>query len=196
MSTKIDRQIMTQIIIIVAACVGGWMVVVDPKLSEINKLETEKARAAQNTTLADRTQIERLAKRLQKVRLRVNEIDQRNRFGRDPSQMYGLVLDLADQHGVVVRRLVADSGTGASKDDTVDQVTTFHMMAEGTYQQVAVFLNAVDKLKGFVRPVSLAIRPIRNGERAHVSGEYSWEALSFKMPKVLTTMMEKPRDNG
>jgi len=196
MNSTIDRQLISQFVMIVAACVGGWLLVVDPKISELRGLEAVMAETPGDVALLDQRRVERLAKRIQQVRSRVAQINAHNHFGEDPSQMYGLVLALAEKHGVVVRRLVADSASGSAGQEAIEQVTTFHMMAEGDYEPLANFLSRVDKLEGFIRPVSLTVKPGGNSGRAYVIGEYAWETVSFEMPEVLSKMMGGTRVDG
>jgi hypothetical protein len=131
----VDRDLIAQVVIIIAACVGGWMVFVHPKAAELDSIErvielhsshAEAPHGLSDDEL-DRSTIERAAQRMGEIRRRVGEIELANAIGRDSSRLYATMTDLARRHGVQVQNLqpgasadaaavpsrgASDSGTG------------------------------------------------------------------------------------
>ena len=187
MNASSSRELIVQGFIIVAVCIGGWMMFVQPKLEEVRKHEATIAEATGNPLLADREAVERMANRLSSVRDRIGEIERQNSFTSDSSQMYGLIKKCSERHGVSVKRLDPGSSRGQAEQTGPIRVTAFNMTVSGTYQRVAAFLESVNGLEGFLRPVLLRLSPTQGEERL-VEAQFSCEAVSIALPDSLTAM--------
>ncbi len=189
MNFMIDRETISQVVIILALCIGGWLLIVEPKLSELQELDAMIAQTTANPMLLAEGTFERMVGQLDDVRDRVGEILTLNSFASDSSHMYGLIMDLADQSGITVQRLDPGTSSGQKSGDDPVQVTSFDMTVEGEYENVASFLHTVDGMTGFVRPVALQLTPKQVNGRDLVEARFACEAVSFALPEVLTAMV-------
>lgn len=187
-----DRKLVVEMVVLVGVCIGAWMMVVQPKRAECRELEAKIAAAEENPVEHRGAVIEQMASHVDDVRVRVREIRQQSRFGRDVSQMYGLIMGLAKQHDVTVRRL--DPSAQARNADALVEVGMFNMSVDGTYERVGNFLQGVEEIDGFVRPGSLSITPIGDDRNQLVSATFVCEALCFNLPAPLAAMVENADD--
>ena len=188
MNIVIDRQLAAQIMIMLAICVGGWMMIVEPKLNEINKLEATIAEATANPMLAAQQSVEDMADELQTVRDRLGWIEAQNNFAGDSSQIYGLVMDLAEKHSITVQRLDPRSDRGADDEEKTVHVMGFNMMVRGEYIQVAEFMRALEGLSAFISPMTVRLAPAEIDGRTVVEARIDCESVSFMVPDELAAM--------
>ncbi len=190
MNASFDRKLIAEIFVMLAVCIGAWMMIVDPQKGALAELEAIIETAKTNPLRASREQIEQMAFRIDAVRTRVRKIESESGLARDSSRTYGLIMGLAKEYDVTVRRLdPSPPGRSADAADPV-QVTGFTMNVEGTYERVAMFIEGVQSLNGFVRPGSLSVTPLGNTGAARVTAQFSCEGLSFTLPDSLTVMLE------
>ncbi len=190
MIASFDRKLIAEVVVMLAACIGAWMMIVDPQKGELAELEATIETAKTSPVRASRVQIEQMATRIDAVRTRVREIESESGLARDSSRTYGLIMGLPKEHDVTVRRLdPSPAGRSAAAADPV-QVTGFTMSVEGTYERVALFIEGVQALNGFVRPGNLSVRPWGDTGAARVTAQFSCEGLSFTLPDSLTVMLE------
>ena len=115
-------------------------------------------------------------------------IQTQNAFGDDTSSIYGVVKDLAQEHGVTIKRLAPESSyTG---EDGVKSAV-IAVRVEARYAQVASFLDALDQIDGFLRPRSMTLHPRGEVGSAYVDTQVSYEAVSFAIPEALTMLVEE-----
>ena len=188
MNIVIDRQLVAQILIMLAICIGGWMVIVEPKLNEINKLEATITEATTNPMLTAQRSVEDMADELQSVRDRLVWIEAQNNFAGDSSQIYGLVMDLAEKHSITVQRLDPGSDRDADDEEKTVRVMSFNMLVRGKYIQVAEFMRALEDLSAFICPMTVRLAPAEIDGRMVVEAHIDCEAVSFTMPDELAAM--------
>lgn len=189
MNGPLDRQLIAQIIIILAICAGGWMIIVQPQIDELTRLQATIAEIRNSQVPMGEGTIEQMADELTKVRDRFRRIETRNEFAGDSTRIYGLIMDLADEHGVTVQRLDPGSDQRSADEDAPVNVTTLDMTIEGGYEQVAIFLESVEHLDGFIRPLTLTLTPREEEGRSFVEARFACQALRFALPDVLTAMV-------
>ncbi|NNF43337.1 MAG: hypothetical protein HKN62_09865 [Phycisphaerales bacterium] len=190
MNGAIDRKLVAEFAILVALCVGGWVMFVEPMISELVDLQAKINEAQNNPILRNHESVADMAGQLDDVRAEIDLIGRQSSFGRDSHTMYGLIKDLAAEHGVAMRRL--DPGSNRrGDDDSPVQVTNFVMRVEARYDQLANFLEAIDSIDGFVRPVSLTLAPKGHAGDEFVDAQFSCEAVSFTLPEALASMVEE-----
>jgi len=188
MNDVLTRELLAQAVIVLAICVGGWMMLVQPAAEELAKIENEIAQSRAAATGLNQDAIEKLANRMNDLRQRVQTVQRRSRLDADSSRLYGLIMKLARENGVIVRRLQPGSGREMSADGLIGR-TNIEVAAEGGYEQVAAFLDAVGNLDGFIRPVSLTLTP-RHGDAGGqlASAVFSCQALSFTLSEALSEL--------
>ena len=164
------------------------MIFVQPAAEELSELENNIAQSRAGATGLNQDAIEKLADRMNDLRQRVRTVEHRSRLDADSSHLYGLIMDLAREHSVTVRRLQPGSGREMSADGLVGR-TNIEIAVDGGYQQVASFLDAVGNIDGFIRPISLTLAP-KQGEAGQqsVSARYACQALSFTLSDTLSEL--------
>ena len=189
MNGPLDRQLIAQIVIIVAVCAGGWMTFVEPNIDELHRLEATIAEASSSPLPMGQETIEQMADQFAQVRDRFRRIEVKNEFAGDSTRIYGLIMDLAEEHGVTVQRLDPGSDRRSNDEEAPVRFTTLDMTIEGGYEQVAVFLEAVEALDGFIRPLTLSITPREEDGRSFVEARFACQAVRFTLPQELTAMV-------
>ena len=189
MNGPLDRQLIAQIVIIVAVCAGGWMTFVEPNIDELHRLEATIAEASSSPLPMGQETIEQMADQFAQVRDRFRRIEVRNEFAGDSTRIYGLIMDLTEEHGVTVQRLDPGSDRRSRDEEAPVRLTTLDMTIEGGYEQVAVFLEAVEALDGFIRPLTLSITPREEDGRSFVEARFACQAVRFTLPEELTAMV-------
>lgn len=190
MSFQADREFIIQALIIFAVCIGAWMIAVQPKVRELSRLEQTIAENSPAAGAINQQTVEDAAARMGSVRQRLTQIDAANRLAGDSSKLYGLVMDLADTHGVQVQSLQPGAVQKKSSTESPVSVMRLDLMVEGSYENVASFLEAVNDLDVFVRPNSLQIAPTRVNGKPLVSATFGCDVLSFAVGDTLTTLMD------
>jgi len=191
MNVFLDRRLLSEFAIVLALCIGGWMMFVQRKIVELQGLEAAVHEASAHVLQSDQGAVEHMAGQLQTVRSKMQAIEARNAFARDSSHLYGAVMSLAETHGVTVKRLDPDAskGTQADEDQPV-HIARFSLLGEGDYESVASFLGAIDRIQGYVRPLSLTLGPREGTIGPEVQIRYEGEALSFRLPGALSALVE------
>ncbi|MHC5112886.1 MAG: hypothetical protein ACYTGP_00495 [Planctomycetota bacterium] len=189
MNEVFDRRMVAEFIILLAVCVSAWMLIVEPKVSELRELEVSIAEAGQNPALQNQGAVQHMAGQLDRVRDRVRSIAQQNEFGRDSSRIYGLIMSLAKEHDVTVDRLDPGASRPMGADAETLQVASFDLRVQGRYASMAAFLDAIENVEGFVRPIRLTMSPRGTMGEELVETRFTCEALTFTMPDALTAMV-------
>ena len=100
MNGLLDRELIAHVVIALGACVGGWMVFVQPRIVELHRLERASQQASAVPHVTDHGSVERLADRIRQVRQQIGDIQVQNDSTRDSSRMYALIMKCAADHGV------------------------------------------------------------------------------------------------
>jgi Tfp pilus assembly protein PilO len=195
MNAAFDRQMVAQVVITLAVCLGGWMMIVEPKVEEIAELEAAIAEATSDPTLAAGAGIEELAERMAEMRDRAQRIERRSEVARDSSRLYSAIMDLVAEHGVIVHRMDPASDRRTTADDMMG-VTTFNLNIEAGYQQLAGFIDAIERMDGFIRPTMISVTPVRSEGAARVEARIVCQAMHFKTPEALAALTEEGNADG
>ena len=193
MSTIVSREMVMQLTAVLFACVGGWMMLVEPKIAELRQLEAAAADAGDEQTLAAQNEVTRMADRLQAVRRRVTEVEAQNAIAGESARMYAFIMDRAAEHGVAVQRLDPKHSRRDAPQQDATRITAFNMTIEGEFEQVAAFLDAVAGIGRFIRPVTLHVTPLLKDGRPMVTARFTCEALCFTLPQALAAMAQGPQ---
>ncbi|UCD74644.1 MAG: hypothetical protein JSV91_12750 [Phycisphaerales bacterium] len=196
MNVTFRRDLLAQTVIVLALCIGGWMLFVQPTVEELQEVEAIIAYSRAGAAGLNQEAIEDMADRMSGLRRYVLDVRRRGRLADDSSRLYGLIMDLAQEHGVTVQSLEPGSGREMSVDGRVGR-TRIEITLEGEYQQVASFLSALQNVEGFIRPTSLSLTPReKEAERQLVVARYSCEALSFTLSEALSNLAGKVDADG
>lgn len=183
-----DRQTFAQLVIVGAISLGGWFMMVEPKLKDLRELEADLEVVRNNPMLGGQDLVESLASRAASVAQRARQIHASGALARDSSGRYDAIMDLADELGVEVRQITP--GVSSEPDDTTPVGTcTVIVDFSGHYEQTADFLQALESLSGYARISSITLSPdVIDGEAA-VRGRATCELLCFAMPPGLASML-------
>lgn len=191
MNKFVDRELFAQLVIAITVCVGGWMMLVQPQARKLQQVEATIAAARSNPLLTDQHAVEQMARELQVTRDHIRQIIDRNHHSNDSSQLYSLIMEAAARTDVAIQQF--DPSATQTKDRAADQlrITVLEMGVTGTYENIARFTDAVSKLDGFIRPVTLSVRPMPGSNSATMAqARLSYEALSFNLPPTLAQLAE------
>jgi Tfp pilus assembly protein PilO len=188
----VDREFLTQTVIALGACLGGWMFFVQPKAEAIQEVQASIQKLRSQTAAAGSLGIEEIAKQAPVLRTRSSEIEARGAFAEDTSQLYGRIMDLAKAHQVQVRNLrPGDRKFGKDKNVTL---TRIDMTAQGEYEQIARFLDSLNGIGAYLRMTSVQIAPTKQAGGSGTVMQLGFEVLQFHLPKVVREM--KGMGNG
>ncbi len=182
---QLDREFVTQMFVAIAVCVGGWMVFVQPKAAELQQLERTIRQERSKTGLVDIASVEQVARQAPHVRKRADEIKSRGALAQDSSMLYGKIMDLAKQHDVQVKNLRPGAERQRGDKENPMTVVRIDMTAEGEYDKVARFLDAVQDSGAYLRTVAVQIAPTKRTDGAYTVMQLGFEAIRFSLPKVL-----------
>jgi Tfp pilus assembly protein PilO len=195
-NVSIDRELLAQIIIIVGVCVGGWLMLVQPRIAELRELEADIATAGSAASV-DAEAVVRMADSLQRdIYAKVAAIESRNALARNSSRLYARITALADEHGVVVQRLNPGLAKHGVAFDGPYRATTFDVIVAGDYVRIAAFIDAIGSLPGFIRPSNLSIAPRDIDGEQLVEARLACDALEFRMPESLAALTGARHDDG
>lgn len=186
-----DRKLGAEVVIMLAVAVGAWFILVEPRMRELSELQSEKARVVADAGLVGTEEIGAMSKQLGAVRARVREIEHRSRFGVDPSDLYGLVMALGEQHALDVQRILP-----SPKPNTLDEeaapVSTLsaEVHVRGDFVNMAAFLNALSESEPYVRPVSITLLPFGDIEDPELDCRFAFEMLHFTPDAPLVKLLE------
>ena len=184
-----DREFLTQGSIALSLCLGGWMFFVRPASEELRLLESEIAQRKVHIASTDQAAVERVAGFAPALRRRAEEIEARGHLA-DSSQVYGCVKTLAEAHSVAVNNLRPgpDPQRGRDKSFTATRVD---MTVDGEYENIAMFLDGLNRMGAYLRPVSVQLTPTRGPTPTFTSMQLSFEVLRFSLPPELLRQPEK-----
>lgn len=186
MSGIVDRQFISQLVIVVAIGVGGWMMMAQPHLEQVNALRAEIDERRAAGAAASHSQ-EALVARVAGSRQRLADVKARNAISQDSSRLYGTIMDLATAAGVRVQRMQPGVDRARGRSDSVS-VSEIELSVEGGYAELAAFLDRMAQIDGFLRPSMMQIAPLeRDGQRL-VSARLTFEALRFAVPAELAQL--------
>ncbi|MHC4140546.1 MAG: hypothetical protein ACYSUF_01260 [Planctomycetota bacterium] len=186
MSLPMDREFLTQAGIALAACLGGWMFLVQPKAVEIQELDASIQKLRAEAGALSHLSVEPIAKMAPVLRERSSEIEARGAFAQDYSQLYGRIMDLAEEHAVQVKN--HRRGDELISRDKLLTVTRIDMTAEGEYERVADFFEALDGIGAYVRATSVQIAPTKRTGGSYTVIQLGFEVLQFHLPQVVLDM--------
>lgn len=185
MNEYLDRTIFAQVVIIVAVCVGGWMMFVAPKAERLHRLDQVIAEHSSQAEAITQEAVEDIAAEVGRLKMRLATIEVLNELGRDSSLLYEQFMELARKHDVKIHGM--QPGRTIEGDDIV-QRRRIDITLEAEYVRLAQFLDAIDTLPGFVRTNALALTPRRSEERELVSGSLTCEVFSFDTERLVQSL--------
>ncbi len=184
MNHVFDRDVVAQLLIILAISIGGWLMFVHPKTKKLEDLHRVlNATTDSGAPLGDEAIAQR-ARHLSDGRHHAKALVNLNRLAENTTLLYGLFNQLGARHRVVVQS-ISPGSEGKTTPDGRYTANRIDMTLHGRYADVANFLDGVGELSGFVRPVSLTLKPEGDGADPAVLATFSCEVLRFEPPEIL-----------
>jgi len=183
--SPINRELIAQLIIALAVCVGAWYFLVRPKVTELNTIRSAIAQHQMNGSGSQSDPLVALAQRAVTLRSRIEQIQQQNALTHDTSDLYATVQSLAEKHNIEIIQL--QPGADAGRRDAESLVTRreIRMSVLGSYENVAAFLEHFNDARVFIVPVSLTVSPVQRDDQPLVQVNLTCEALQFSVERVL-----------
>ncbi len=184
MRVLIDREFVVHAVIALAVCLGAWMFLVNPKVQQLHDVEAMIEQRRPRFSAMNDAVIEQLAMQAATMRARSDEIESRGRLAANTALMYGLIMSLADEHGVQVQDLRPQVGSKPRIDQPF-VATRIDLRVEGSFEKIALFLEALEGISPYIRLSSLHITPNQQDGRPLVRMRLGCEALSFALPEAV-----------
>lgn len=183
-------MILPHAVIAVGVCAGAWMVLVQPKVQTLARIAASEQQ--QPIRLAP-DQWQRVGERIAAARTDLDQVAQLNDISLDSNRLFNVMMELGDAHRVQVVSLQPAHVSSRSRRQSKDRasaasVTRLNISAQGTYQNVARFIDAVSEYSPYFRPHSLQLSPVADGPPPIISARLSCEVLSFTIPRELAQL--------
>ncbi len=192
MKLPLDREMLTQVAVVVGVCLGGWMVLVQPRVQELSELEAANEARRQFAASFKAMPTELVADQTDRLNVLCDDIEARSRLSADTAQLFGLIMALAAEQHVEVRNLQprVESVPGSK----TMSITKIDMSADGDYAALTGFLSALQHLRANVRTWSAQITPASDKDKRIASMQLGCETLSFTLPEVVQKLRRKTGD--
>ncbi len=191
MSLPVDREFLTQAVIVMGACLGGWMMFVQPKAEAMRVTEANIATYEGQIDARNALVMDGIADRAPALRARCDEIASKNAFAEDSSLLYGRVMSLAKEMDVQVKNMRPGLERKVGRDDVI-AVTRIDVTVEGEYERMARFLDALNGIEAYLRQTSVQISPTKRQDNDIAIMQLGFEAVRFTLPKAMAQLRETP----
>lgn len=180
----LDREFISQIIIILAISLGGWIIFVHPKAVALRETYAVLGTDVSFDSTKSGQAIEGLSIKISSGRKLLDDIEFLNNLADDTTLLYGLISDLGARHDILVKSLNPSSDIRHAESRGFTY-TRIEMILEGRYEKIGSFIQAVNELPGFIRPKSLVLKPGISKDGEHTLANFSCDLMHFEIPEVL-----------
>ncbi len=186
MSGTIDRDLLMQVVVILGSCLGGWMLLVEPRVEKLHAIEAQIIEDRSKASAGSHVGVIRIAEYAPKLHARADEIDAMGQTARDSAGLYGMMMSLARESNLKVRNIQPRVERG-KVDEPVSR-TQIDVVVEGKYERLASFLSALDGVGAFIRIQSARMTPTDVGDEHAAVMQLGCEVLSFRLPDEVVAM--------
>ncbi len=180
MSVTIYRELLIHAVVILGSCLGGWMLLIEPKVEQLHAIEAQiiedRSKASARSHVGDI----RIAEYTPRLYVRADEIDAKSRTARDSAGLYSMMRSLAQENNLKVRNIKVRGDLGKVGEPV--SITQIDVVVEGKYERLASFLSALDGVGAYTRVQSLRITPVVVGDEHRAVMQLGYEVLSFRLP--------------
>lgn len=188
MNTGLDRQFFAQVVVVLAVCIGGWMMFIEPRAEELAQLDAVIEQGASGLPdMPDEAVMSSIVERLSSVEDRVTKISRASAYALNTSTVYGQLTDIAAAHNVELKNLTPGQRTLIGPDQSA-YITPLTMTLSGDYEAIARFIDELDGFGAYIRARSLSITPLSDQGRDIITARVTCEALGFDLPPALAAM--------
>ncbi len=187
MNGPTTRDLVIQVVIALALCVGGWLFLVKSKAEELRDVEARivQSRIKTQSLSADHTNFEKIGVRTPRLRARARVIQARGSIAEDSSSLYGRITDLAEKHQVKIKNLRPGVERQMGDTDQVFVVTRIDMAIVGEFENIAEFLGSMNDIGAYLRPISVHIAPAKGEGGSFTVVQLGIETIRFVLPEPL-----------
>jgi Tfp pilus assembly protein PilO len=192
------RRAAAHVVIVVAVCIGGWMMLIEPKAAELARMEAAIAQRRASPAATDPAFVQKLADQAQALKARIAAIEARSELATDSSAVYRRIRALAEEHQVNLLSLNPGAARAGSAGEGAQPLSTtrIDLTVEGRYEPVARFIESVAAIDGFIRPASLTLSAVSRGSERLVSAQLACDAIGFTLPDSITVLKGGQSDDG
>ena len=187
---SIDREFISQVVIVLAVCAGAWTMIVQPKATEVARLEAKMAESAGGAGLSSQEGIEALAGKVTEYKRRLEVIRRRNGEAEDTSALYATIMRLATESGVRVQAIQPTPAREDNGKPAAVRVARLEMTLSGPFPNIARFVDRMGEIDAFIRPAALQMIPIDGETQQAVSARYACDVLAFTIDAALAGVGE------
>lgn len=188
MNLSVYRDLLVQVMMAMTVCIGSWMFLVKSKAEDLREVETLIARSRSQSRSIDHADLQKISARTPPLRRRMREIQARGSVAKDSSALYGRITDLAEKHQVKINNLRPGVEQQIGDKDRIYIVTRIDMTIVGEYENIARFLESVNGIGAYLRPISVQIAPTKGGEGSFTVIQLGIEVLRFNLPEPLVAL--------
>lgn len=188
MNLSVYRDLLVQVMMAMTVCIGSWMFLVKSKAEDLREVETLIARSRAQSGSIDHADLQKISARTPPLRRRMREIQARGSVAKDSSALYGRITDLAEKHQVKINNLRPGVEQQIGDKDRIYIVTRIDMTIVGEYENIARFLESVNGIGAYLRPISVQIAPTKGGEGSFTVIQLGIEVLRFNLPEPLVAL--------
>lgn len=188
MNLSVHRDVLVQVMMAMTVCIGSWMFLVKSKAEDLREVEALIARSRAQSGSIDHTDLQKISARTPQLRRRTQEIQARGSVAKDSSALYGRITDLAEKHQVKINNLRPGVEQQIGDKDRIYIVTRIDMTIVGEYENIARFLESVNGIGAYLRPISVQIAPTKGGEGSFTVIQLGIEVLRFNLPEPLVAL--------
>ncbi|MCH7797413.1 MAG: type 4a pilus biogenesis protein PilO [Planctomycetes bacterium] len=188
MNLSVYRDLLVQVMMAMTVCIGSWMFLVKSKAEDLREVETLIARSRAQSRSIDHADLQKISARTPPLRRRMREIQARGSVAKDSSALYGRITDLAEKHQVKINNLRPGVEQQIGDKDRIYIVTRIDMTIVGEYENIARFLESVNGIGAYLRPISVQIAPTKGGEGSFTVIQLGIEVLRFNLPEPLVAL--------
>lgn len=188
MNLSVYRDLLVQVMMAMTVCIGSWMFLVKSKAEDLREVETLIARSRAQSRSIDHADLQKISARTPPLHRRMREIQARGSVAKDSSALYGRITDLAEKHQVKINNLRPGVEQQIGDKDRIYIVTRIDMTIVGEYENIARFLESVNGIGAYLRPISVQIAPTKGGEGSFTVIQLGIEVLRFNLPEPLVAL--------
>lgn len=188
-----DRTLLAHFAMIVAVCVGGWMMIVQPLQERAVTMQAELDESDIDPEGTEPAAVERLADRVRQIGRQAEAVRSRSRLGDNTSTLYRMIRDLAESHAVELSTLdpqsqVRDPARGV-RSRRID------VGLRGEYEAIAQFVGALQDQEGYVRVNTFTLSPSGSAASGMLQARLQCEVIGFDLPDPVRELVEAPHDH-
>ena len=190
MRVPTDRDFIIQACIALGFCIGGWIMFVKPQVQSMSRLEAEIVQIESQSARVSNAVFEKIAAQAPRLRRRGQDIRAKGALAKDSAALYGQIRTVATEHDVQIKNVRRGPDQEHVVGGTTFVVQRVDMKVEGEFERIARFLEALNSIETYLRPVSLQVSPTTGGNGSYTVMQFGFESVRFNLPVTLEKLLE------